>query len=81
MLMYVRFPLSLRNLLDFLFECGIGISRETVRMWWASFGPMFAGDIRSQRINRMCGFRHHLGDWQVSRRRNRRLQRNLMLAD
>jgi len=29
--MYVRFPLSLRNVEDLLFERGIDISHETVR--------------------------------------------------
>jgi hypothetical protein len=47
-MMYVRFPLSLRNLEDLLFERGIDICHETVRMWWNRFGPMFAGDIRRQ---------------------------------
>lgn len=32
-MMYVRFPLSLRNMEDLLFERGIDICRETVRMW------------------------------------------------
>jgi putative transposase len=33
-MMYVRFPLSLRNAEDLLHERGIDISRETVRFWW-----------------------------------------------
>ncbi|HEX8340679.1 MAG TPA: hypothetical protein VF624_07195, partial [Tepidisphaeraceae bacterium] len=57
-LMYVRFPLSLRNVEDLLFERGIDICHETVPMWWNRFGPMFAGDIRRQRVSRMRGFRH-----------------------
>jgi len=57
-LMYVRFPLSLRNVEDLLFERGYDISYETVRMWWNRFGPMFASDIRRQRASRMKGFRH-----------------------
>ncbi len=32
-LMYVRFPLSLRNVEDLLFERGIDIRHETVRLW------------------------------------------------
>ena len=32
-LMYVRFPLSPRNVEDLLFERGIDISYETVRYW------------------------------------------------
>jgi putative transposase len=57
-MMYVRFPLSLRNVEDLLFERGIDICHETVRQWWNRFGPLFAGDIRRQRASRMRGFRH-----------------------
>ena len=67
-LMYVRFPLSLRNVEDLLFERGIDVCHETVRMWWNRFGPMFAGDIRRQRVSRMRGFRHwrwHLDEMYV----------------
>lgn len=56
--MYVRFPLSLRNVEDLLFECGIDLCHETVRLWWNRFGPIFAADIRRQRVSRMRGFRH-----------------------
>jgi len=33
-MMYVRYPLSLRNVEDLLAERGIDISHETVRFWW-----------------------------------------------
>ena len=56
-IMYVRFPLSLRNVEDLLIERGIDICNETVRLWWNRFGPMFAADIRRQRVSRMRGFR------------------------
>jgi putative transposase len=56
-MMYVRFPLSLRNVEDLLFERGIDICHETVRLWWNRFGPMFAADIKRHRISRMRGFR------------------------
>ena len=49
-LMYVRYPLSLRQVEDLLFERGIDICYETVRFWWNRFGPMFASEIRKQRI-------------------------------
>ena len=65
---HVRFPLSLRKVEDLLFERGIDICYETVRMWWNRFGPMFAGDIRRQRVSRMRGFRHwrwHLNEMYV----------------
>jgi len=48
-LMYVRYPLSLRNVEDLLFERGIDICHETVRLWWNRFGPIFAGEIRRKR--------------------------------
>ena len=66
--LYVRFPLSLRNVEDLLFERGVDICHETVRMWWNRFGPVFAGDIRRQRVSRMRGFRHwrwHLDEMYV----------------
>ena len=56
-MMYVRFPLSLRNVEDLLFERGIDICHETVRLWWNRFGPLFAADIRRQRVSRLRGFR------------------------
>ena len=38
--MYVRFPLSLRNVEDLLFERGIDLCHETVRLGWNRFGPL-----------------------------------------
>ncbi|WP_394693571.1 IS6 family transposase [Hyphobacterium sp.] len=52
-MMYVRFPLSLRNVEDLLHERGIDLSHETVRFWWNRFGPMFAAEIRKKRADRM----------------------------
>jgi putative transposase len=52
-MMYVRYPLSLRNVEDLLHERGIEISHETVRFWWNRFGPMFAAEIRRRRVDRM----------------------------
>ncbi|WP_334129447.1 IS6 family transposase [Sneathiella sp.] len=51
-MMYVKFPLSLRNVEDLLHERGIDICHETVRYWWNRFGPLFAREIRKKRINR-----------------------------
>jgi putative transposase len=50
-MMYVRFPLSLRNVEDLLHERGINICHETVRYWWNRFGPMFAREIRKKRMH------------------------------
>jgi len=64
-MMYVRYPLSLRNVEDLLFERGIDICHETVRLWWNRFGPMFAGEIRRRRVQHMRAFtrwRWHLDE-------------------
>jgi putative transposase len=64
-LMYVRFPLSLRNVEDLLFERGIDISYETVRYWWNRFGPMFAAEIRRKRsaqMRQITQWRWHLDE-------------------
>ncbi len=50
-MMYVRFPLSLRNVEDLLHERGIDICHETVRYWWNRFGPLFAKEIRRKRMH------------------------------
>ena len=52
-MLYVRFPLSLRNVEDLLHERGIEVSHETVRFWWMRFGPMFAAEIRRRRVGQM----------------------------
>ena len=63
-MMYIRFPLSLRNVEDLLHERGIDISHETVRFWWLRFGPMFASEIRKRRIEgmRSSRWRWHLDE-------------------
>jgi len=55
-MLYVRFPLSLRNVEDLLHERGIEISHETVRFWWNQFGPMFAAEIRRKRVQQLCAY-------------------------
>ena len=57
-MMYVRYPLSLRNVEDLLFERGIDICHETVRFWWNRFGPLFAAEIRRKRVQAMRQFTH-----------------------
>jgi putative transposase len=48
-MLYVRFPLSLRNVEDLLYERGTDISHESVRFWWNRFGPLVAAEIRKKR--------------------------------
>ncbi len=55
-MMYLRFPLSLRNVEDPLHERGIDVSHEAIRFWWHRFGPMFASEIRRRRVDRMRAF-------------------------
>ena len=51
MMLYIRYPLSLRQVEDLLFERGVDICHETVRFWWNRFGPMFAAEIRKRRVH------------------------------
>lgn len=44
-MLYIRYPLSLRNVEDLLFERGVDIYYETVRFWWNRFGPLFVAMI------------------------------------
>jgi putative transposase len=70
-MMYVRYPLSLRNVEDLLFERGIDFCHETVRRWWNRFGPMFAAEICRKQVHRMRQFTHwrwHLDEMFVTRR-------------
>ena len=55
-MLYIRFPLSLRNVEDLLHERGIDVSHETVRYWWNRFGPMFASEIRRKRVQQLRAF-------------------------
>ncbi len=64
-MMYVRFPLSLRQVEDLRHERGIDISYETVRAWWNRFGSTFAAEIRKKRSASMRGspqWRWHLDE-------------------
>jgi len=64
-MMYVKYPLSLRNVEDLLFERGIDICHETVRFWWNRFGPMFASEIkrkRSAHLRQHTQWRWHLDE-------------------
>ena len=64
-MMYVRFPLSLRQVEDLLHERGIDICHETVRAWWNRFGPLFAAEIKKKRSAHMWAgvqWRWHLDE-------------------
>lgn len=63
-MMYIRFPLALRNVEAPLHERGIDICHETVRSWWHRFGPLFASEIRKRRVGGMRSscWRWHLDE-------------------
>ncbi len=53
-MMYIKFPLSLRNVEDLLAERGIDVSYETIRFWCNRDGPLqklkvFGGTDRARR--------------------------------
>ena len=44
-MMYVRYPLSPRNVEELRFERGFDLCQETVGIWWNRFDPLFAAGI------------------------------------
>jgi putative transposase len=62
-MMYVRFPLSLRNVEDLLHERGIDVCYETIRLWWNRFGPMCANEIRQERAEQQRSYPQCDGTW------------------
>ena len=73
-MLYVRYPLSLRQVEDLLFERGIDICHETVRQWWNRFGPRFGAEIKKRRVQHRCysPWRWHLDGVFVTKRRDRK---------
>ncbi|MCP2678881.1 IS6 family transposase [Maricaulaceae bacterium NA33B04] len=64
-MMYIRFPLSLRNVEELLHERGVDVMHETVRFWWNRFGPIMAREIkkrRSQQLRQVTQWRWHLDE-------------------
>ena len=47
-MMYVRYPLSLRQVEDLLHERGIDVSYEAIRFWWNRFGALFAKKLKQR---------------------------------
>ena len=72
-MLYVRYPLSLRQVEDLLFERGIEICYETVRYWWNRFGPLFAAEIRKHHVHHgsYSNWRWHLDEVVATKRRDR----------
>ncbi len=48
-LLYIRFPLSLRAVEDMMLLRGVQVSYETIRRWCRKFGQQFANELRRRR--------------------------------
>jgi len=59
---YVRYPLSLRQVEDILFERGIDVCHETIRYWWNKFGTRFAKDIKKKTLSAPSNWRWHIDE-------------------
>ena len=59
-MMYVWYPLSVRNVEDLLHERGIDFSHETIWFWWNRFGTLFASEIRKRRVQKLRSY----SNWQ-----------------
>jgi putative transposase len=57
-MIYVRYPLSLRNVKDVLHDRSIDITHEMVRFWRNRFRTIFAAEILRSRVQAMRNFRH-----------------------
>jgi transposase-like protein len=65
-MLYVRFPLSLRNVEALLHERGVDVGYEFVRYWWHRFGSQFASQIKKRRVGGMqsSNWKWHFG-WRL----------------
>jgi len=61
--LYHRFLLSYRDVQELLFERGVDLSHETVRVWCAKFGPDLADALRYRKPR--CGRSWHLDEMRV----------------
>ena len=50
-MIYIQYPLSLRQVDYLVFERAIDICYETVRYWWNLFGPIFAAEIHKRLVH------------------------------
>ena len=58
--LYFRFTLSFRDVQEILFERGIHVSYEAVRLWCQKFGPAYARELKRQ--ERRTGKTWHLDE-------------------
>src|SRR4030088_2828257 len=46
---YMAYPLSSRQIVELLAECGVDVSHRTVLTWVQTFGPLLGAEVRSRR--------------------------------
>ncbi|MEM1036728.1 MAG: hypothetical protein AAGI14_08215 [Pseudomonadota bacterium] len=76
MMMYVRFPLSLRNVEDLLQKCGIGICHESVRLRSIS-----SGQLQKFASTHASSHNHFNRDRQINHRATFKFMRNAALTE
>ncbi len=59
---YVRYPLSLRNVEDILYDRGIDICHKTVHYWWNHLGPIIAKELKKKRSHAPSKWRWHIDE-------------------
>lgn len=59
---YVRYPLSLRQVEDILFERGVDVCHETIRYWWNNFGHIFAKEMKKKTNTSYSNWRWHIDE-------------------
>ena len=59
---YVRYPLSLRQVEDILYERGIDICHETIRYWWNKLGPTFSKEMKKKPFSSPSNWRWHIDE-------------------
>jgi transposase-like protein len=80
-LMYVRFPLSLKNVKDLLFGRGFDIWNETVRLWKIRLGPIFVEKVPRKRGGRFRQIKPARGSLSVQAHFQNRLSLKRYLVD
>lgn len=59
---YVRYPLSLRQVEDILYERGIDICHETIRYWWNKFGTKLSKEMKKRPNQQVSNWRWHIDE-------------------
>ncbi len=61
-MLYVRYPLSLRQVEDILHHRGIDITHETIRYWWTKLGPAIMKELKKKRAHSPSNWRWHIDE-------------------